>query len=83
MGQERMREWNREKPWLNPIRRWIVVSSDGCTHEIEAHVAFNNGSEGLVFRRYPHKNHSSKIVAMFAIGGWSYMKEFEDDGDEE
>ena len=69
-------DYNRAfKPWKQPLKRWRVEDTQGLVHEIEAHFAFNNGEQGLVFRAYPHKHTKTTVVAAFAHGAWRAFKE--------
>jgi hypothetical protein len=63
------------KPWRMPLRHFIVVDAKGDAHPIDAHYVFNNGGEGLIFRRYPKGSDRSDVTAAFAEGAWLYYKE--------
>jgi len=71
-----MMGWGKAEP--APLKRWVIqtVDSSSC-HTIDAHFAFNNAEEGLIFRRYRDDNPESKttVVAAFAHGYWQYFQE--------
>lgn len=66
------------KPWKMRMRKYEVVERDGAHHFLEAHYCFNNGDEGLVFRRYDKGEDKSTVVAVFAAGSWAHYKELTD-----
>lgn len=63
-----------------PLKQWMVVDYEGEDHVVTAHYCFNNGEEGLLFRRHHDDNPDQRtyIVAAFAQGGWRFYKEVND-----
>ena len=58
------------------LKRWEVVDKDGNAHLVEAHYAFNNGEEGLVFRcRVKPSDEYTSVVAAWGHGFWAFCKE--------
>jgi hypothetical protein len=61
-------------------RTYEVHMKDGVTvHKIVAQYAFNNGPDGLTFRR--GKPPFTRVVANFAAGEFRFFKEVSNDGE--
>lgn len=59
-----------------PLRSWQVVDGEDAVHDIKAHYGFNNGEEGLIFRKYANEDaERTDVVAAFAAGHWKFFKE--------
>lgn len=65
-----------------PLKQWHVVDYEGEDHYIVANYCFNNGEEGLIFRRHHDDDPDQRthIVAAFAQGGWRFYKEIQSNG---
>lgn len=63
------------------LRRWAVRAND-VVEEVNAHFCFDNGEDGLTFRRYHDDNPDNKtsVVAAYAKGYWQTYKEIDENG---
>lgn len=64
------------------LRQWYVRDTNAVEHFIVAHYCFNNGEEGLLFRRHTNDdiNNRTEVVASFAQGFWQFYKDANSDG---
>jgi hypothetical protein len=66
-------------PHRAKIKRWEVIDKDGIVYLVEGHYAFNNGNDGLVFRRrLKLTDEHTSVVAAWGNGFWAFYKEIND-----
>lgn len=58
------------------LKTWYVLDNEDVEHIVVAHYCFNNGAEGLIFRRrqYDDPRERAEVVAAFAPGFWKFYK---------